>query len=42
MSTCEISFVDVDVPRERILKTKPVSRENGNFFSITVLPPMKD
>lgn len=32
----------VSVPRERILKTKPVSRENGNFFSITVLPPMQE
>ena len=32
----------VDVPRERILKTKPVSRENGNYFPITVLPPMQE
>jgi hypothetical protein len=32
----------VSVPRERILKVKPVSRENGNFFPMTVLPPLPE
>ncbi len=31
----------VSVPRERILKVKPVSREHGNYFPVTVLPPLQ-
>mgnify|MGYP000057404001 CR=1 FL=1 len=28
----------VSVPRERILRAKPVSREKGNWFPLTVVP----